>query len=61
MVATLAAMPSKWQGFVANSVVRIDCQITLPRCHRKMAARTDFTGKYGLPLSEKTENLLAAL
>ena len=31
------------------------------RFHIKMAARTDFTGKYGLPLSEKKrKNLLAA-
>src|SRR5258708_10573774 len=32
-------------------VVRIHRHITLPRCHRKMAARTDFTSKYGLPYS----------
>jgi hypothetical protein len=32
-------------------VVRIHRQITLPRCQRKMAARTDFTSKYGLPFS----------
>jgi hypothetical protein len=30
-------------------------KITLLRCHIKVAARTDSTGKYGLPLSEKTE------
>jgi hypothetical protein len=38
-----------------NRELSIYRQITLPRRHRKAAARTDFTGKYGLPLSEKTE------
>src|SRR2546426_5668878 len=31
------------------------CHNNLPHCHIKTAARTDFIGKYGLPLSKKTE------
>src|SRR6266567_6313943 len=34
---------------------RIHRQKTLPHCHIKTATRTDFIGKYGLPLSKKTE------
>jgi hypothetical protein len=30
-------------------------QITLPHCHIKTAARTYFTGTYGILLSEKVE------
>ena len=44
--------------------MKSDSQITVPRFHIKMAARADFTGKYGLPLSERAEksfgNVLAA-
>jgi hypothetical protein len=36
-------------------VLKSDCQLTVPRCHIKRAARTDFTGKYGLPLSAQDE------
>jgi hypothetical protein len=35
--------------------VSIHRQITLPHCHIKTVARTDFTSKYDLPLSEQTE------
>jgi hypothetical protein len=38
-----------------NPMARTDCQITLPLATIKTAARTDFTGKYGLLLSEQVE------
>jgi hypothetical protein len=41
-------MRARWA--LAELVLKNDCKITVPRCHRKLAARTDFTGKYDSPL-----------
>jgi hypothetical protein len=37
------------------------CHTILPRCQIKTTARTDFTGKYGLPSSEKTKKSFGSL
>jgi len=48
----------KWQGIVANWVVRTDCQKTLPFATIKTTARTAFSGMDDVPVCDRTEENL---
>jgi len=43
-----------WKAYPISAQKTILCHKNLPRCHIKMAAKTDYTGKWSFPLSEQT-------
>src|SRR5947209_5062737 len=44
-----------WKAYPISAQKTILCHKNLPHCQIKMAARTNFTGKYSLAFSEKTQ------